>query len=488
MTAMSYQRGPDRSQVQLLPPCLDDYVEANSPVRFIEVFIEGLDLKALGFQRAEPADTGRPAYHPADLLKLYIYGYLNRIRSSRRLEAESQRNLELIWLLRTIHPDFKTIADFRKDNRQCFKNVFKQFNLLCRKLDLFGAELVAIDGSKFKAVNNPSRRYTTEQLQELVKKVEERIEAYLEQLDRQDEEAEGVSANPTRQALEQKLKNLCEHKGDYGRWIAEMKQTGQKEIFATDPESRSQKCVGVGYNVQVAVDAKHDLIVEPQVVQAANDLGQLSSMAQSARDSLEVKTLKVVADSGYHEAVQLERCEAENLETYVPVPGGSAGQTTSGRNKHGQAVYPKQAFAYDAQRDVYRCPAGQELTKAYECLVKGKTKLYYYNIQACAGCALRKECTTGKYRRIARLTNEAVVERQAQRVQAHPELVAQRKTIVEHVFGTLRNWGHDIFLTRGLSAVRAEFALSALSYNLRRALQMIGTAGLLAVLTEASGQ
>ena len=308
MRAMSYQRGPDRSQVQLLPPCLDDYVPANSPVRFIEVFVEGLNLKALGFQRAEPADTGRPAYHPADLLKLYLYGYLNRIRSSRRLEAESQRNLELIWLLRTIHPDFKTIADFRKDNRQCFKNLFKQFNLLCRKLDLFGAELVVIDGSKFKAVNNPSRRYTAEQLQELVKKVEERIEAYLEQLDRQDAEVEGVSANPTRQALEQKLQHLRERQGDYGRCIAELKQTGEKEIFATDNESRSQKRVGAGYNVQLAVDAKHDLIVEPQVVQDANDLGQLSSMAQSARDSLEVKTLKVVADAGYHEAVQLERC------------------------------------------------------------------------------------------------------------------------------------------------------------------------------------
>jgi transposase len=467
---------------------VDDYVSANAPVRFIEVFVEGLDLKQLGFQRAEPAETGRPAYDPADLLKLYIYGYLNRIRSSRRLEAESQRNLELMWLLRTLHPDFKTIADFRKDNRPCFKGVFKQFNLLCRKLELFGAELVAIDGSKFKAVNNPSRRYTAEQLQELVKKVDERIEAYLQQLDQQDAEAEGASVNPTHQALEQKLQHVRERKGDYERCIAEMKQTGEKEIFTTDIESRGQKRVGAGYNVQVAVDAKHDLIVEPQVIQDANDLAQLSSMAQAARDSLEVKALKVVADAGYHEAVQLERCEAQNLETYVPVPGGSAGQTTSGQTKDGQAVYPKQAFLYNAERDVYRCPAGQELTKAYECLVKGKTKFYYYNMQACAGCSLRKECTTSQYRRIARLANEAVVERQAQRVQAHPELVAQRKTIVEHVFGTLRNWGHDVFLTRGLSAVRAEFALSALSYNLRRALQVVGTTGLLAALSATARQ
>jgi transposase len=483
MKAMSYQRGPDRSQVQLLPPCLDDYVPANSPVRFIDAFVEGLDLKELGFQRVQPAETGRPAYAPADLLKLYVYGYLNRIRSSRRLEAESRRNLELMWLLRTLHPDFKTIADFRKDNGRSFTGVLKQFNLLCRKMDLFGAELVAIDGSKFKAVNNPSRRYTGEQLQELVKRVEERIEAYLQQLDQQDAEAEGVSPNPTRQGLEQKIEQLRERKGRYDQYLSGLNESQRKEIFPTDPDSRSQKRVGVGYNVQVAVDAKHDLIVESQVVQDANDLGQLSAMARAASQALETKGLKVVADAGYHEAVQLEQCEADQLETYVPAPATSSGQT-----KDGQAVYPKEAFIYDTQRDVYGCPAGQELAKAYECVVKGKSKLYYYNLQACAVCALRKECTTGTYRRIARLANEAVVERQAQRTRAHPEVVAQRKTIVEHVFGTLRNWGHAVFLTRGLHSVRAEFTLSALSYNLRRALQVVGTAGLIGALSAKAGQ
>jgi transposase len=479
---MSYQQGLDRSQVQLLPACLEDYVSADSPVRFIEAFVEGLDLKGLGFQRAEPADTGRPAYDPADLLKLYIYGYLNRIRSSRRLEAESRRNLELIWLLRGLHPDFKTVADFRKDNRACFKSVFRQFNLLCRKMELFGAELVAIDGSKFKAVNHPSRHYTAQQLQELVQKVDERIDAYLAQLDQQDAEAEGVGAAPTRQALEQKLQQLRERKGRYDQYLAEMKETGQQEIFVTDGDSRSQKRVGVGYNVQVAVDAKHDLIVESQVVQDANDQGQLSPMAQAAGAALEVKALKVVADAGYHEAQQLERCEAAGLETYVPAPG-----TSSGQARDGSKVYPKEAFRYDASQDLYRCPAGQPLPKVYGCLVRGKSKVYYYNMAACADCALRKACTTGKYRRIARLANEAVVERQAQRVGAHPELVAQRKTIVEHVFGTLRNWGHDIFLTRGLKAVQAELALSALSYNLCRALRVLGTAALMAALSVKPG-
>jgi transposase len=478
MNAMSYQKGPDRWQVQLLPPCLDDYVPANSPVRFIEAFVEGLDFKALGFEHAEPAETGRPAYDPADLLKLYLYGYLNRIRSSRRLEAESQRNLELMWLLRTLHPDFKTIADFRKNNGRCFKGVFKQFNLLCRSMGLFGAELVAIDGSKFKALNNPQRHYTAEQLQELVKKVEERIDSYLEQLDQHDAEAEGAGGHPSGQALADKLAQLRERKGKYEECLGQMVAEQKSEIFLTDADSRSQKRVGVGYNVQVAVDAKHDLIVEPQVVQDANDLGQLSVMAQAAQRALEVKTLQVVADAGYHEAGQLEQCEQAGVQTYVPAPG-----TTSGQGKEGKAVYPKGSFTYDAGADLYRCPAGQELTRRSECTVNEKAKIYYYNIQACQNCALREQCTTGEYRRIARLANEAVVERQAQKVRAHPEWVAQRKTIVEHVFGTLRNWGHDHFLTRGLGSVRAEFSLSALSYNLRRVLQVVGTAGLLAAIS-----
>jgi transposase len=301
---------------------LEDYVRADAPVRFIEAFVEGLELKKLGFQRSEPAVLGRPPYDPADLLKLYLYGYLNRIRSSRRLEAETQRNLELMWLLKKLSPDFKTIADFRKDNRNCFKGVFKQFNLLCRKLELFGAELVAIDGSKFKAVNNPKRHYSAKQLQELVAKIDERIEEYLKQLDNQDSEAEGVAQGPTRKGLEEKLSALRERKGKYDEWLADMGSSGAQEISLTDADSRGQKRVGVGYNVQVAVDAKHDLIVEPEVVQAANDLGQLSVMAQAARQELQVESIKAVADAGYHEAVQLETerlaVEAKAGRAFIP--------------------------------------------------------------------------------------------------------------------------------------------------------------------------
>ena len=465
---MSYLRGPDRSQVQLLPPCLDDYVSPEAPARFIEAYVEGLDWGALGFTHAQAAATGRPPYHPADLVKLYLYGYLNRIRSSRRLEAEAARKLELIWLLRGLRPDFKTIADFRKDNRGAFKPLFKDFNLLCRKLELFGAELVAIDGSKFKAVNNRRRHYTQEQLQELVQKIETRIDDYLSQLDQQDAECQGVAGAPSRQALQGKIAELKTRQGKYEGWLQELGQSGQTEVSLTDPDSRSQKKVGVGYNVQVAVDAKHHLIVEPEVVPEANDRGQLSSMAAAAKQALGVDHLQVVADAGYHEAGQLEACEAAQIETYVSTPG-----STSGRSTAGQEVYPKEAFRYDAGTDSYQCPAGRRLERGYHGQSKGKERIYYYQVAACGACPHRANCTTAAYRKLSRLVNEAVVERQAVRAAAQPQIIKARKAIVEHVFGTLRNWDHDSFLMRGLEKVRAEFSLSSLAYNLRRVMNLI---------------
>lgn len=477
---MSYQRGPDRSEVQLLPPCLDDYVACDAPARFIDAYVEGLDFRALGFQRAQPADTGRPPYHPADLLKLYLYGYLNRVRSSRRLEAEAARNLELIWLLRGLRPDFKTIADFRKDNRAASKPLFKQFNLLCRQLGLFGAELVAIDGSKFKAINNPRRHYTQEQLQELLQKVETRIDEYLGELDRQDTEVEGVPAAPSRQALQAKIAQLKERQGRYDELLGELKASGQNEISLTDADSRKMKGAHghlIGYNVQIAVDAKHDLIVAEDVVQAANDLGQLSPLALAAQAELGVEKLQAVADKGYHEADQLAACEPASVETFVPAP-----RTTSGRGKDGQDIFPKERFTYEPASDTYHCPGGQSLPRASANQHRGKVRMDYHHRSACAVCALRAACTSGAYRVIARRPNEVAVERAAVRAAAHPEKIAERKTIVEHVFGTLRQWGHDTFLMRGLAKVRAEFSLSALVYNLRRVLNLMRVPDLLKAL------
>ena len=296
-------------------------------------------------------------------------------------------------------------------------------------------------------------------------------------MDSEDAAAADLPRAPTRAELQAKLAALKERRETYQELRQHLAQSGQTEISLTDADSRAQKKVGAGYNVQVAVDAKHDLIVAPEVVQDQNDLGQLHPMAAAAKTELAVETLQVVADTGYHEAGQLEKCEQAGVETYVPAGEGTAGQGPGGR-----PVYPKSAFKYDPERDVYRCPAGQELSLGYSGENRGKARDYYYNVGACGACAQRDACTTAKHRKISRLENEAVVARQAARVAAKPAVVAERKTIVEHVFGTLRLWGHDEFLCRGLAMVRAEFSLSALSYNLRRALNLLGveklTAGL----------
>lgn len=477
---MSYLRGQDRSQTQLLPPCLDDYVPANAPVRFIDAYVEGLDFQGLGFSHAQPSATGRPPYHPADLLKLYLYGYLNRIRSSRRLEAEAGRNLELMWLIRGVRPDFKTIADFRKDSRAAFKPLFKNFNLLCRQLGLFGAELVAIDGSKFKAVNNSRRHYTQQQLSELLPKIESRIEEYLSQLDEQDQAAHGVAGAPSAEALQEKLALLKERQGNYAQLLSQMQTDQQHEVSLTDADARKMKGAHgylMAYNVQVAVDAKHDLIVAEEVVQAANDLGQLASVAVAAQTELQAKQLQVVADKGYHAADQLQRCEEAHLETFVPA------QTPSQRPaKDGKALFAKEQFRYEPGADVYHCPGGQKLPRSGQEQQEGKERHIYSDAAACRACALRAQCTAGPHRRIVRRSNEEVVERAAQRVAGRLDLVARRKEIVEHVIGTLRHWGCGEFLMRGLEKVRAEFSLSALTYNLRRVLNLVPMKDLIAAL------
>lgn len=474
---MHYIQGEDRRQEQLLPPTVEEYVSAAAPVRVIDAFVDGLDLKALGFLTA-PKDTGRPPYHPGTLLKLYAYGYLQRIRSSRRLEAECTRNLELIWLTGNLRPDHWTVAAFRREHKARFKAVLRQFNLVCRKLELFGAELVAIDGAKFKAVNSPKRHYTAAQLAELITHIDARIDDYVQQLDQADEATAEVPGQPTADELAQKLAQLQHRRAHHADLQTALAASGQTEVSLTDPDSRGQKKVGVGYNVQIAVDAKHHLIVAETVEQDANDLHQLAPMAQAAH--AELSAAIVVADAGYHERGQLKTCEEAGLTTYVPAPA-----TSSGRSTDGQAVYPKENFTYDAVRDVYRCPAGQELPRAGTGEKHGKPCDYYYNTAACAGCLQHAQCTSAPYRKLSRLENEAVVERQAQRVTAQPELVARRKEIVEHPFGTMRQWGHDEFLCRGLAMVRAEFSLTALAYNLRRALNVKGVADLLKALQPA---
>ena len=474
---MHFIEGEDRRQEQLLPSRVEDYVGAGSSVRVIDAFVDQLGLERLGFE-VVPKETGRPGYHPAMMLKLFIYGYLQRIRSSRRLEAESRRNLEVIWLTGDLRPDHWTIAAFRREHRQRFKAVLREFNLVCRRLELFGAELVAIDGAKFKGVNSTRRHHSKEQLAELIAHIDARIEEYVEQLDQADEATADVPDEPSAEELAAKLAQLQTRRAQHQAEHDTLSATGQSEVSLTDPDSRPQKKVGVGYNVQIAVDSTHHLIVAETVEQAANDLGQLAPMAQAAHSEIGVTT--VVADAGYHERGQLACCEQAGFTTYVPAPGTATGRTADGR-----VVYPKEQFTFDPEANVYVCPSGQRLSLSGSGQKHGKGCHYYCNLAACAGCAQRAHCTTASYRKISRLENEEVVERQAARVSAHPELVARRKQIVEHVFGTMREWGHDKFLCRGLTMVRAEFSLTALAYNLRRVLSVVGVKRLLQELRPA---
>jgi transposase len=474
---MQFIQGEDRRQEHLLPPRLEEYVGPAAPVRVIELFVNLLKLEEVGFDLG-PRETGRPRYHPALLLKIFIYGYLYRIRSSRRLETECRRNLELIWLTENLRPDHWTIAAFRREYRGLFKQVLRDFNLQVRKLGLFGAELVAIDGAKFKAVNSPDRHYTDREIAELIAVIDQRIDEYVEQLDQADEATAEVPDEPTAEELAVKLAQLQTARAQHEALRDTLKNTGQSELSLSDPDSRGQKKVGVGYNVQIAVDAAHHLIVAATVEQAANDVGQLRPMAQAAQAELGVTSF--VADAGYHERGQLAQCEAAGFTTYVPAP-----KTNSGRTSSGEAVYPKEKFTFDPAANVYVCPAGQRLAHRGSGQKHGKSCNYYLNMAACAACSQRGHCTTAPYRKISRLENELVVERQAARLATQPGMMARRRQIVEHVFGTMREWGHDKFLCRGLDMVRAEFSLTALAYNLRRALNVIGVQCLLQAMRPA---
>lgn len=474
----------------MLPPCLDDYVSAEAAVRLIDAFADGLDFKALGFVRSESKITGRPPYHPADLLKLYLYGYLNRIRSSRRLEAEAARNLEVIWLLRSLRPDFKTIADFRRENRKSFKGVLRSFNLMCRKLDLFGAELAVIDGSKWKASNNSRRHFSAEQLRAMIKHIDQRIEGYLRELDTQDQE-QGPPPPPASgkgtETMKEKLERLRESRAEHDKQLKQMESSGENEVSLTDADARKMRDMQrsgyfIGYNAQVAVDAKHDLIIAEEVVQSSNDRTELSAMAIAAREQLGVKELAVAADKGYHSADELEACEKAGITAYVPAQGSTSGRSS----KDGREVYGKERFSYDAAADAYHCPAGAELKLRSSRKNRGREVHHYFNAAACRGCALKEHCTAGACRTIQRVPNEAVVERAAARMKAEPEMSARRREAVEHVFGTLKQWSHGDFLMRGLERVRAEFSLSALAYNLKRVLNLKSVGELLAALPKAA--
>jgi len=473
---MTHISGFERSQLLLLPEAIDDYVGADNPVRFIDAFVDGLDLSAAGFARVEPKATGRPGYAPGDILKLYIYGYLNRVRSSRRLEMECHRNIEVIWLLRTLKPDFKTIADFRSDNRAAFLRVFRQFVLLCRRLDLFGRELLAVDGTRIKAVNNKDRNFTKTALEKFIKAADERLNEYLRRLDEGDVAEAGTDGSRTKN-LAEKIAALREKRGRYGALLAELERTGESQISLTDPDSRAMAAytkVGVGYNIQIAVDAKNKMIVEQAVTNRVVDIGLLAQTAEPARAILDVENIDVVADRGYFKIEDIEACEKKGLTPYVPRP--QRGSSVS------NDFFRKDEFRFDAVRDVYICPAGQTLSPNHVGRLRDLKKIDYSNPTACPICPLRSRCTTNR-RRVSRLENEAVLDRMAERLKARPEILDRRRETVEHPFGTIKQWmNQGAFLMRGLDKVRAEFSLTALVYNLRRAINIVGVEAMMAAI------
>ncbi|SRR5712691_3691392 len=473
---MSFIEGVGRDQQTLFPEVLDDYIPADHPVRFIDAYIDQVDLTALGFERATAADTGRPGYDPADLLKLYVYGYLNGICSSRKLERETNRNVEVMWLLRRLSPDFKTIAEFRRRNTKALRALFREFTLLCKKLDLFGAELVAIDGSKFRAVNSKRRNYTRPMLDEILRATDERIARYLERTEAADIAEQQAASEPVDHAEE--LKRLKERATEVRSMIAELDRTGESQISLTDPDSRAMKVrigTDVCYNAQTAVDDKHKLIVAVEVTNEPTDRNWLSPMAIEAKTVMGVETLAVVADKGYSSAREVEACVNANITPYLPKPETSANKALG--------LFTKDDFRYDRERDLYVCPAGEELTFRHASHEKGRD-VRYYRTYVCGRCALRPQCTrNSQSRRISRSANEHVLEEMNARVAANPEILRKRKAIVEHPFGTIkRSMNQLYFLMRGLANVRAEFSLSALAYDLKRVIAIVGVPALLAAL------
>lgn len=473
---MNHRTGLDRSQTLLFPERLEDYIAAENPARFLDAFVASLDLHALRFTKARCADTGCPPYAPAALLKLYLYGYLHRVRSSRLLEAECHRNVEVLWLLGKLAPDFKTIADFRKDNLQPLTAVARQFTLLCRKLELFGGELLAIDGSKFAAVNARDQNFNAAKLQDLIARADARLAEYLEQLDTADA-AEPGGAAMSKSALAAKIAALQEKQDWHKELLAELDEE-QKQVSVTDPDTRKMPTAHgmiVGYNAQIAVDAKHKLIAADAVTNEVNDLKQLANIALAAKASLALKQAEVVADAGYYNAAEVSRCVEQNIAPYIPKSDTSANTA--------RGLYGKSQFKYDAAQDVYVCPAGGALTYRFATYELGR-ELRYYRASGCKSCALKSRCTRNKANRtITREENEHLMEAMAARMRAQPHKFKLRKTLAEHPFGTIKRWfGYTHFLLKGLAKVQCEWSLTTLAYNLKRVLNLVSFQKLMAAV------
>ena len=474
-----FVEGADRGQSTLLPECLDEWIDESNPVRAVDAFVDALDLSQLGFEGIVPEATGRPSYHPSALLKLYIYGYLNRVQSSRRLEREAGRNLEVIWLLGRLAPDDKTIADFRKDNGSAIRKVCAQFVVLCRAMGLLTKASVAIDGSKFKAVNNRDRNFTRAKVERRRAQLEESVARYLSQLDTADlqEPSEALAVKTAH--LKEKLAKLESEMQRLSAMEKQMLASPDQQISLTDPDSRSMATSGrgsgvVGYNVQVAVETEHHLIVTHEVTNSGSDRAQLANMGRQAREALGVDKLEAVADRGYYNSTEIKACDDAGIAVTLPKP------MTSGAKSDGR--FGKQDFVYNAAEDVYRCPAGEKLGYRMTTEQDGKMMRRYWT-NACPNCLLKSKCTTGNERRIPRWEHEHVLEAAQKRLDENPQAMRARRETVEHPFGTLKmRMGATHFLMKRLPKVATEMALHVLAYNLTRVMNIVGVKPLLAAI------
>ena len=471
-----FVEGEGRRQGVLLPEYLDDYVLEDNPVRVIDVFVDHLDLGALGFEGVVPEATGRPGYHPALLLKIYVYGYINQIASSRRLEREAQRNVEMMWLTQRLAPDFKTIADFRKDNGPAIRGACQQFVALCRKLDLFAHAVAAIDGSKFKAVNTRDKNFTRASIQRRMEQVEASIERYMSLLETADRR-EGELAQAKSVRLKDKIAALKEQMKAFKALEVEVHAAPDQQISLTDPDARAMATNGkgtgvVGYNVQTAVDAKHHLIVAHKVTNVGNDRAQLANMAGQAKDAMGVDALEVLADRGYFSGEEVLACGPLGVTPILPKP------LTSGAKADGR--FGKQDFIYIAEQNAYRCPAGQLLPHHMTTIEKGMTLHRYWDRASCTACGLKARCTTSVERRITRWEHEAVIDAMQERLDRKPDAMRIRRATVEHSFGTLKAWmGATHFKMRTLERVTTEMSLHVLAYNLKRVIAIMGAGPLM---------
>jgi transposase len=474
-----FVEGEDRRQATLLPDCLDDYVTEDNPVRIVDVFVDELDLAALGFAGIVPEVTGRPSYHPATLLKIYIYGYLNRIQSSRRLERETQRNLELMWLTGRLMPDFKTIADFRRDNGSAIRAACAQFVVLCRQFNLFTRAVVAIDGSKFKAVNNRDKNFTVAKVAKRIEQVEASIARYLAALDRADRQDNDVAEAKTAR-LKEKIEGLRRQMQALREMGQQVEAAPDQQISLTDPDARSMATSGkgtgiVGYNVQMAVEAEHHLIVAHEVTNVGTDRTQLLAMGRQAQDVMTCEEVTALADRGYFNGDEVLACEGTGVLPCVPKT------LTSGNTKRG--LFTGQDFVYDAEHDHYTCPAGQHLTKGKVRSDRRDNIDHYRNLTACSTCALKPRCTPDKHKRVKRWQHEDVLDRMQDRLERMPEAMTIRRQTVEHPFGTIKAWmGSTHFLLKTLEKVKTEMSLHVLAYNLKRVINILGVGPLLKAL------